>query len=133
MNRLGPLGEGGLTSLVGSLLLSSAARRCWDEVLFGGGSRERQSWRQLQRATHGRAQRKFVLSIVEGWRDPSDRGSHVRCSRALTSPPRAAPTTTHTHTHAYSHRIYLKFVESIYVECLKERMMSDIKFEAVAR
>ncbi|CAN0308728.1 unnamed protein product, partial [Laminaria digitata] len=30
-------------------------------------------------------------------------------------------------------RIYLKFVESIYLECLKERMMSDIKFEAVAR
>ena len=30
-------------------------------------------------------------------------------------------------------RIYLKFVESIYLECLKERMMSDIKFETVAR
>ncbi|CAN0042403.1 unnamed protein product, partial [Hapterophycus canaliculatus] len=30
-------------------------------------------------------------------------------------------------------RMYLKFVESIYLECLKERMMSDIKFEAVAR
>lgn len=31
------------------------------------------------------------------------------------------------------YRMYLKFVESIYLECLKERMMSDIKFEAVAR
>ncbi|CAM9912967.1 unnamed protein product [Ectocarpus fasciculatus] len=30
-------------------------------------------------------------------------------------------------------RMYLKFVESIYLECLKERMTSDIKFEAVAR
>eukprot|EP00903_Cladosiphon_okamuranus_P015230 g14076.t1 len=30
-------------------------------------------------------------------------------------------------------RLYLKFVESIYLDCLKERMMSDIKFEAVAR
>lgn len=30
-------------------------------------------------------------------------------------------------------RMYLKFVEPIYLECLKERMMSDIKFEAVAR
>lgn len=30
-------------------------------------------------------------------------------------------------------RMYLKFVEAIYLECLKERMMSDIKFGAVAR
>lgn len=30
-------------------------------------------------------------------------------------------------------RMYLKFVEPIYLECLRERMMSDIKFEAVAR
>ncbi|CAN0177148.1 unnamed protein product, partial [Ascophyllum nodosum] len=29
--------------------------------------------------------------------------------------------------------MYLKFVESIYLECLRERMMSDIKFEAVSR
>lgn len=32
-----------------------------------------------------------------------------------------------------SPRMYLKFVESVYLECLKERMTSDIKFEAVAR